>query len=205
MSNNHKDQYQPELYTGPHNNDTPIYMAGRDIVINNYVNQPAQHLPVQYQQSPQPSITRRIWRRLKATTPKTRANIAIVFGCVYLFGAVFTATSLFESFGAVLIALAFLLPGLWWYRCEKRDAALQAKYDNTLREIEQSRALLNKDTDAFIFDNLVDPEPPQPVQRRWIAVIIAAVCVAMLGGTCMNAATTPAPTSTQHQNQERSN
>lgn len=206
MSNNHEDQYQPELYTGPHNNDTPTYTAGRDIIINNYVNQPTQHYqPAPYQQSPQPSITRRIWRRLKATTPKTRANIAIFFGCIYLFGAVFTSNSALESFGAVLVALAFLLPGLWWYRCEKRDAALQAKYDNTLREIEQSRALLNKDTDAFILDNLVDPEPPQPVQRRWIAVIIAAVCVAMLGGACMDAATTSAPTPTQHQNQERLN
>ena len=192
------------------NNDTPIYMAGRDIIINNYINQPAQHLPVQqqparYQQPLRPSITRRVCRQLKATTPKTRANIAIFFGCVYLFGAVFTATSLFESFSTVLIALAFLLPGLWWYRCEKRDAVLQAKYDNTLREIEQSRALLDKDTDRFILDNLVDPEPPQLVQRRWIAVIIAAVCVAILSGACMDAATTPAPTSTQHQNQERSN
>ena len=207
MNNNHVNRHQPNSHVGPVNNDTPIYMAGRDIVINNYSGQPPvpaqQYRPVKYQ-PPRPSIPHRLWNWIKDTTPKTRANISISIGNVYLLGVFIPSTSALESFGAVLVALAFILPGLWWYRCEKRDTARQDQYKDTIYEIEQSRALLDKDADAFILDNLVDPKPPQPVQRRWFIVITVAFCMAIAGLNVISSAADsnipkPAPVQQQHQ------
>lgn len=172
-------------------NTGPIYMAGRDIVINNYA-APTTHDLAPQQQQPQPQQRPSLWQRVRNVSPRTWSNIAIVIGAIGCINAIFAATSLRAAVSDICISMMFLLPALWWYYCKSRDKQAQAAYEKELRDTQRARKLLDPVRDATVLHGLNNPMPPTPIRRRWLAISAAALMLGMVGsGLADNTPETP--------------
>lgn len=178
-------------------NTGPVYMAGRDIVINNYAAPTTHNLAPQQQPPPQqrPSL----WQRVRGVSPRTWSNIAIFIGIIGCINAIFAATSLRAAISDICISVMFVLPALWWYYCESRDKQAQAAYEKELSDIQRARKLLDPVRDATVLHGLDDPTPPAPIRRRWLAISAVALMFGMIGsGLADDIPDTPPQTEHHH-------
>lgn len=194
-------------YTPSPQDDPPIYMAGRDIVINNYA---APNTPPATQSgstvvTPATS-TPTLWQRIKNIPPKTRANVAIWFGAAMAICVSITAASFGEAISAVFTGSAFIVPGLWWHYCQRRDEHNLIEHAQQTAQIEQSRALLDDTADAVVLQYLTPPPKPAPVRRHWLAIGMATLTLATIGSVFYEEpAPTPAPSPATQQHQQQHN
>lgn len=171
----------------------PIYMAGRDIVINNYTPTPAP-APREDLRPQRASSRAYDFRHIRRISPKTWATISLVVGVTVLVTAVMGTQSLRDAIGMLLMGAAVTIPGAWWYYCEAQDKEARRRHARKQAEMEQTTALLDEHVDASIIAGMGTLHPPAPMSRQWAFVAAGCVALAMIGGGLLDTEQTPPAT-----------
>lgn len=183
-------------------NDThgPIYMAGRDIVINNYATPDAipgsAPAPMSYEDLHPQHVSSRPHnvRHIRRISPKAWATISLVVGVTVLVTAVMGTQSLRDAIGMVLIGAAVIIPGAWWHYCENQDKETRKRHARKTAEMEQTKALLDEHVDSLIVKGMGTLPAPEAMSRHWACITAGCVALAMIGGNMLDTEQTPPAT-----------
>lgn len=179
----------------------PIYMAGRDIVINNYATPGAipgsAPAPIPREDLRPPRASSRVYdfRHIRRISPTAWANVSLIFGVTVLVTAVMGTASLRDAIGMVLMGAAVIIPGAWWHYCENQDKEARRRHARETAEMEQTTALLDEHVDASIIAGMGTLPAPEPMSRHWAFITAGCVALAMIGGGMLDTEQAP-PTAT---------
>lgn len=178
----------------------PIYMAGRDIVINNYTTPNAipgsAPAPMSREDLRPQRVSSRVYdfRHIRRISPKAWAMISLVVGATVLVTAVMGTGSLRDAIGMLLMGVAVTIPGAWWHYCENQDKEARKRHARRQAEMEQTTALLDEHADASIIAGMGTLPPPAPMSRHWAFITAGCVALAMIGGGLLDTEQTPPAT-----------
>lgn len=185
------------------NTPGPIYMAGRDIVINNYATPNAipgsAPAPISREDLRPQHVSSRVYdfRHIRRISPKAWATISLILGVTVLVTAVMGTQSLRDAIGMVLMGAAVTIPGVWWHYCEHQDKEARRRHARAQAEMEQTAALLDEHVDASIIKGMGTLPAPEPMSRHWAFITAGCVALAMIGGGILD--TEQAPPAATHQ------
>lgn len=172
----------------------PIYMAGRDIVINNYATPnaiPGSAPAPMPREDLRPQRVSSRHHHVRRISPKAWATISLVVGVTVLVTAVMGAESIRDAIGMVLMGAAVTIPGAWWHYCEHQDKEARRRHARKQAEMEQTKALLDEHIDSLIVKGMGTLPAPEPMSRHWAFITAGCVALAMIGGGLLDTEQTP--------------
>lgn len=128
---------------------------------------------------------------------KILAWLGFFFGAIAMFGSVVGKPE--DRLGGILVALAVLIPPLWWFYCEKQDSDRREAYEADVRRNQELTKFLSPQ-DQFIADGMGGVEAPKKFKRRWPLVALISFVVLLLGGLLLPPVETSPESSTETPN-----
>lgn len=98
-----------------------------------------------------------------------------------ILGVLFVITSMPQGFNreaasTMMLGAVFIIPALWWFRCQQEDEARLKEYEEAFKAQREIEPWLT-DEDRRLLGTTAAIEPPQTVKRHW--PIVAMICLAI--------------------------